>query len=375
MRFSVNAAALPGLAALMDRRSRDLVAGSAYVAQHTQIDWGDAGILNAIWGHHRDIVGAVDDFLGYAASGYATVYATAITKAAAYYRQADAESATRLDACLAPVGDPGKHGDDPVPPDHSLANPRLGEAIFTDRRRPGDLYLPPTDQQADYRYNFTFLDGLSPTSVARELIWQASRIAVALGLLDHPYDLIDEAVRPLSGDWVAFAGCADVFNHLADSLTESGACVLDGVGTIPQVWTGNAADQCANGLARFAGDLTAAVGPLRQLAHTYTTVAEQVRAQAELLASLLTLLIDEVVDKAIEGATGGLAAPFEVINEFSDIVRIIGKMRKVVAAAWHAANTFKDAGALNMADLGILSDGQPLPALTAGRPNLPQLSE
>ena len=63
MRFSVNAAALPGLAALMDRRSQDLVAGSAYVAQHTQIDWGDAGILNAIWGHHRDIVGAVDDFL------------------------------------------------------------------------------------------------------------------------------------------------------------------------------------------------------------------------------------------------------------------------------------------------------------------------
>jgi hypothetical protein len=58
MRFSVNAAALPGLAALTDRRSQDLTASSAYVAQHTQIDWGNAGILNLIWGHHRDILRA-----------------------------------------------------------------------------------------------------------------------------------------------------------------------------------------------------------------------------------------------------------------------------------------------------------------------------
>lgn len=374
MRFSVNAAALPGLAALLDRRSQDLSAGSAYVAQNTQIDWGNAGILNLIWGDHKDIVHAVDDFLDRAATGYATPYATAVTKATAYYQQTDAESATRLDATLPPIDDPGKHGDGPAPADPTLANPRLREGIFTDQRRPSDLYLPPADHQAEYRYDFGFLDGLSPTSVVRELIWQASRIAVALGLLDHPYDVIDEAVQPLSGDWVAFAGCADVFNHLADSLNESGECVLDGVGTIPLVWTGNAADQCANGLARFAGDLTGAVGPLRQLAQTYTTVAEQVRAQAEVFASLLTLLIDEVVDKALEGVTGGLAAPFEVINEFSDVVRIIQKMRKVIAAAWHAANTFREAGGLSMANLGILSASQPLPALTAGRPNLPQLS-
>jgi hypothetical protein len=264
------------------------------------------------------------------------------------------------------VDDPGKHD-----AGTAQAITSLGPGFFADHMCPGDRYAPPIDHHAEARYNFTAFDLLSPTSQVREIIWKVSEVAVTLGLLDHPYDVIEEAVKPFSGDWAAFAGCADTFQHLADAVNDAGTCVMDGVSAIPQVWTGNAADQCAGGLARFSTDLTAAVGPLRATANAYASTAEQVRAHAEVLAALLTILIDEVAEAALAAVGGGLMEEFQIATTIEDSVQTILKMRKVVVTAWHVARAFAETGSVTTADLGILRNDHPMPNLIANVPSLP----
>ena len=367
MKFSVNAAALPGLSHLMDRRWQDLTDGRGYVATNTQIEPGQEGILNFLWGQHEKIVGAVDDFLASVADGYAAPYATAIREAAGYYQRTDARAAARVDATMPGVDDPGKHD-----ASSARADMALGAGVFADRVHPTDRYIAPADHGADAGSGFTTLDTLSPTSDVREIIWQVTSIAVDFGLLDHPYDVLAEAVKPFSGDWTAFARCADTLQHLADGLADSGTAVLDGVRTVPRVWTGNAADQCAGGLARFAGDLTVAAGPLRATGEAYASTAEQVRAQAEALAALLTILIDEVVEVALDTVSGGLFTQVQVVTMVEDTVQTVLKMRRVVAAAWDVARAFVENGSVATANLGVIRDNHPLPALTADLPSLPR---
>ncbi|MBO0870503.1 MAG: hypothetical protein J2P15_18255, partial [Micromonosporaceae bacterium] len=300
MNFSVNTSALPGLAQLMERRWGALQGGYDYLKRYTVIGQAE-GVLNWLLGEHQEVVNGVGAYLERAANDYALPYATAITAATAYYRRNDADAAARLDATLAPLDDPGKHGP-AIPP----ANQGLGPELFSDPPMcQVNWYGPPHDYQADYQLEFLPFDALSPTSDARELIWQASRIAVALGLLDHPYDIIDELVKPLSGDWTAFAACAEVFQHLGNSLIDQASCIHDGVRKIDQVWTGNAADACASGLDRFAGDLNRASAVLYRTAAMYADTAEQVKAQAAVLASVVTTLLDMAIDAGLSAGTDG----------------------------------------------------------------------
>ncbi|MEN3304113.1 MAG: hypothetical protein V7603_315, partial [Micromonosporaceae bacterium] len=345
MKFSVNATALPGLADLMDRRWQDLTEGRDYLNRNTRIEAGQAGILNWLWGQHEKVVTAVGDFLGSAADGYAAAYGGAVVEASAYYQHTDAQAAVRLDATLPRVDDPGKHDTTSTSADLSLDS-----SVFADHMCPGDRYAPPVDHHAENPYTFAALDTLSPTSEVRELVWQVSQIAVDLGLLDRPYDVLEEAVKPFSGDWAAFAGCADTYQHIADALNDAANCVMDGVTTIPQVWTGNAADQCAMGLSRFAADLTAAVDPLRATAEAYASTAEQVRAHAEVLAALLTILIDEVVEAALDTASGGVLSVFQAVTTLEDAVQTVLKMRRIVAAAWDIARSFVETGSVSTSD-------------------------
>jgi hypothetical protein len=366
MKFSVNAAALPGLAQLLDRRHQDLTDGLFYLHHNTHVEAGQAGILNWLLGEHRQVVAGVGAFLGRAGDGYAGPYATAIDRAAGYYGHTDATAAARLDATMAPPDDPGKHT-----PEAGQADPTLAATAFADPVCPGTNYQPPADHQAEYRYDFTPMDSMSPTSNVRELIWQVSAIAVDFGLLDHPYDVIDEAVKPFSGDWAAFAGCADVFSHLAAAVTDNGGCVQAGMRTLPRVWTGNAADACTAGLAGFAGTLLSAGPPLRDTSGAYRSAAEQIRAQAELLAALLTILIDEAVEAAIDAASGGMFEEAQVATTIEDIVDTVLKLRRVVAAAWDIAHSFAANGQVSTRNLGVIGNSHPLPALTGSLPDLP----
>jgi hypothetical protein len=144
------------------------------------------------------------------------------------------------------------------------------------------------------------------------------------------------------------------------------------VTTIPSVWTGNAADQCALGLTRFASDLSAAVDPLRATADSYASTAEQVRAHAEALAALLTILIDEVVEASLAAVSGGVTKAFQAVSAVEDVVRTVMKMRRVVVAAWDVARAFVQTGSVSTASLGILRDNHPLPGLVADVPALPR---
>jgi hypothetical protein len=149
--------------------------------------------------------------------------------------------------------------------------------------------------------------------------------------------------------------------------------VVDGVTAIPRVWTGNASDQCALGLARFASDLAAAVDPVRATAGAYASTAEQIRAHAETLAALLTILIDEVVEAALAAASGGVLEAAHVMTAAEHAVKTIMEMRRIVSAAWEIAKSFVETGSVSRASLGILRDNHPLPGLVADVPALPHL--
>jgi hypothetical protein len=369
MSFSVNTDALPGLAQLMERRRQALRDGYNYLQGNTTIGFLGEGILNNLFGDHQQVVDAVGAFLDRAANDYAGRYSTAVTAATAYYRRTDASSAASLDASLAPLDDPGKHG-----PTSPPANQGLGPDVFADPPQ-GHVnhYVPPHDYQADYDYDFLPPDVLSPTSDAREFIWQASKLLVDLGLLDHPFDIIEEAVKPLSGDWAAFGACRDVFKNLGDALIDQAGCIHAGAKRTDLVWTGNAADACAGGLDRFGGDLNRASGTLFEIAQMYGHTADEMKELGELLGSILTFVLDEAIDICIDAATDGEFVAFEIPNLVEDFIRGIYRSRGAIRLAWDIARKFIEAGKLTTDDIGLIGNDHPMPEFTGTVPNLPRV--
>lgn len=367
MEFSVNTMALPGLAHLMDRRWRDLDGGRSYLATRTRIDAGDLGVLNWLRGTHERIVTAATAFLDRAAQDYTGRFATAVIEANLYYQRTDGSVAAALDRCL-----PGR--DDTARPDlrSSRADPGLGPEIFADRTVPARHYQAPPDYH-DYGVALGPVSALSPASDARELIWQVSRLAVYLGLLDHPYDVIDEAVRPLSGDWAAFRACADVYSAVGAALADGAGCVQDGVGSVGDVWTGNAADACSASLARFAAELKSASVALDAVSGSYRQCAEQIKALAEVLGALLTALIDLVVESALDAASDGLFAAVREVTTLRDIAATVLKMRHTIHLAWEVAHTYQRNSEVGPRCFAVLCDGHRLPPVTTAIPSLPRL--
>jgi hypothetical protein len=377
--FSVNSAALTGLADMLDRRWQDYESGRGYLKSGAHFSVVSPGVLNAIFGSHQKIVDEIDAFLATAAEGFAGPSSTAVTEANAFYRTSDRAAMARSDGILPalPIGPRGPTGPvaGPVPGAQARADQTLAAGVFGDAICPGSWYRQPPDQHADHPYRFGFFDAFSPTSYARELIWKATGLAARLGVLDRPYDIVAEAVEPLCGDWAGYLRCADVYDNLAGAVGDTARCVTEGSRTIGRVWTGNAADACTRGMAAFAVDVAGAVDPLHRTAATYRDVAEAVYLQSEAVAALLTLILDEIAESALEPLTGGIEEPFALITEAVDLVRVAGKIREViamVAKAHELATATMDSASSALSCFGLVTDRHPVPSLTPAVPALPR---
>lgn len=221
----------------------------------------------------------------------------------------------------------------------------------------------------------SYFDVLSPTTALRDVIWKVTGVAAVFGLLDRPYDIIAEAVQPISGDWARYVSCADVYDNLAGMVGDAAACVDHGRVTIARTWTGNAADACARATADFSTALRAAVDPLHRTATTYREVARGVHAEAEALAAALTLLGDMAIESGLKALTGGLEQPYQVMSEIADMEKIVGKIVEVSRIVSKA----RDVAEVGMGGLesmwlgfGVVRDGHHIPAMSAVAPNLPR---
>jgi hypothetical protein len=376
--FSVNSAALTGLVDMLDRRWQDYESGRAYLKSNAHFSVTGPGILNDFSGVHQAIVDRIDAFLSTAAQGFAGPCSTAVAEANSLYRRSDQSAMSRNDAAM-----PAPRADALCPPAAraapgtgapSRADATLSGAVFADPVCPSGWFREPPDHRADHPFRFGFFDTFSPTGWGREVIWKVTGLAAHLGLIDRPYDVLAEAVEPLCGDWAGYLSCADVYDNLAGAVRDTARCVAEGAGAVDRVWTGNAADACAQGMQSFVTELDGAVAPLHRTANTYREVAEGVYRQGEAVAAVLNLILDEITELALAPETAVMEGPIELATEAFDLMKIIQKIRevaKMIGKARDMAHASMDSGLTGLNGFGVLTDRHPVPTLTPTVPILP----
>jgi hypothetical protein len=376
--FSVNSTALTGLADMLDRRWQDYESGRTYLKGNAHFSVTGPGVLNTIFGTHQKIVDQIDTFLATAAEGFAGPCSTAVSEANALYLHSDRSAVARNDAAMPAPRPDGQCPPVPTPTPGSgtptAADQTLSAAVFADPVCPTSWYREPPDHRADHPLTFGYFDVVSPTSWGREAIWKITGVAAHFGLIDRPYDVLAEAVEPLCGDWAGYLRCADVYDNLASAIGDTARCVTGGATTIDRVWTGNAADTCAQAMQRFAVQVGGAVDPLHKTASTYREVADAVYRQGQAVAALVSLILDEAAESAFLSGGEELSLPLELATETSDLIRLVEKVREVaslIAKAREVASASMDSASSALSGFGLLTDKHAVPVFTPAVPTLP----
>jgi hypothetical protein len=375
--FSVNPAALAGLADRLDRMGRDLEAGRAYLRRHTRLSSG-LGLLNLVLGGHERVVSGVDGYLRTMAATCDAGYAVRLRRALASYRRSDRASSARFDAGLPALASAPRHaGRDPglralgslsggpgtgVPEPAPGVGPPPGPEIFADPISLLDRLVPPPDHHDRFPHQPRWYDVVSPSSTGRDMVWRATGMAARIGLLDRPVDPYEKLLVPVCGDWAGLYGCGDVLDALAGALDDGDLALRRAAGAIPVVWSGNAADGCALALRHLAADMAAGAAALRAIAETYRRAAQGAHDTFEAVGTAVTLLVDEAITGGVTIESAGLLAPAMAATQMRNVAVLALRAVHLLAAAAEAARA--GGAALDAAGLGFgsISPTQPLPA-------------
>jgi hypothetical protein len=366
MEFSVDAAALAGLPAMLDRLGDDAQQSRNYLNKHTDLNGGE-GFFNVILGGHRQAVDNVNRFFTTLAEPVAGGNATRVRAAVDFYKRTDHAAAAAFDATL-----PSPGAAAPIP-EYPGARP----AVFADRAEPTGSLASPPDYNSAYPYHPKWTDLVSPASAARDAIWFVTDVGTKLGLCDRPFDPFLEYVRPWTGDWAGLRACADVFDRLAAATTHMAGNVSWGAQCAQSVWTGNAADGCVAILGQLTSALTLADEPLRDLAAEYRKTAEETHRIADTVAALIAEAADLAIIAALEAAAAlatsetivgpvllGSALAFTIWH----LVKALHEAVVLTRTAAHLAELAQGA----LAQFTIITPGAELPALPTGAPALPK---
>jgi hypothetical protein len=357
MKFSANLTALPGLAELLYRRRDDLITGRDFVARHAVLEPGEVGMLNACLGVHEEVVAAVSQFLGNAAHLRADYLGHGVAQCVNYYRTADISAATALDASY------GSGYADGYPPPPQ-ADQSLGPQIFIDHAC--SSYAEPRDYHDENRPIQSKLDWLSPTTDIREAVWQVTKWATDLHLMDHPTDTARELIEPFTGDWAAFRACADVWRTVGVEVGLQYASIERATQQLPRVWTGHAATDCDNALTLVGSDLRDAAGTLGNLALAYEETAETIKELTGLLITEYTVLGDTAISALLEQA-----APLEKIAIIGKVVEHVERCAHLVSLAWHQVEIFRADAKLVRSEFGVVGKPGPLALHPLGTVHVP----
>lgn len=364
MEFSVDVAALALLPDQLDRLGDDAARGRSYVADHTVLKPGE-GLFNLILGGHRTAVDSACRFLGDRLGPHARDHAGVVRSAVEYYRTTDLKAAAQVDATIAP------------PAGHTRLLPQPGRwpGLFTDDAEPVDLLVRPPDHHADHPLHMRWTDVLSPTSLARDVVWEATTLATDVGVLDRPYDPFMEWVKPWLGDWAGLRACADVFTAVAAATSVMALNVRHGALSAQAVWTGNAADGCVRSMAKLHSTLAATPDPLRRIADEYRHAAEEVHRLSEACAGLVVEIVDlalmilleaQAAAATIETVVGPIVLGAVIAYNAGRIFRLAHQANALVRTAEDLMKT----GSTSLERLRI--DPPELPPLRPDLPNLPE---
>jgi hypothetical protein len=180
---------------------------------------------------------------------------------------------------------------------------------FADTVEPSSRLTPPPDHSGDLPHPIPVLRAGSFAEALRELVWRATELGTRLGLCDRPYDVLEELIRPVVGDWPGLHGCADVFRNIGAACVDMGENLGANQLAIHWAWSGNAADACREHLVGMELSLRATDERLRQIAAAYDRVADDVSALCQKLGDALGHLADLAAIALIEAEAAVLSVP------------------------------------------------------------------
>ncbi len=359
MTFRVNIHALSGLPPFFERRVSDFIAADEYLRGNTTLQPG--GFIDPIAPRHAQTIVAISQFLTEAAD-YADVDQGRVRDALRSYQTSDARAAARADAKLPDWAAPPLPSLDPGASD-------LTAEVFDDTTNPEALLVIPADQQSAFPYRPSWTDFLSPTSLVRDAIWELTKLAAEVGLLDRPYDPLALLVDPFIGDMAGLMRCAEVFTHIADLLDAEARAVTTANRVIPLVWSGHASDACQVNLQSYVIGLSTGSADLRAIAATYRLVVSGLRAVAATAEKLLTMLIDIAGDEGLISI--GIGLIYAVPNVLFDLAGLVKQAGDLILVRNQILE--RGFGSVSLAHpFGVMSPVT-MPALDAEFVSIPEL--
>lgn len=366
MSIYVDLAALDQLVLMLGRLELDADEGRAYVARHTELDYGE-GLLNKLRGGHSHVVEEVTTFLATLSGPVAGKTADAVASTIGSYRRGDLESAAQLDAI---------YGDTAVTdlrPTIGYLEKYSAHAPFQDIASPQDLLKPPADYSGKYPHQPEATDAVSLASLGRDVVWEATGYLANAGMLDRAYDPYEGWIKPLIGDWAGMRACTEVFTRIAAAIERMGRNVEYAASSVPRAWRGDAASACQAHLLSIERPLFAAVPPIEAIASAYERAAEGAAAVGRTLGALLSDVLDAALilmcEIAAAGSTSmtvvgavlfGGAALYEgmlIVDMVREIIDLVGR-----------ASALMDGVSASARDFGIIGTGHELPQLPSVTP-------
>ncbi|RZS44479.1 hypothetical protein EV193_101355 [Herbihabitans rhizosphaerae] len=282
MGFTVEPAEIGAFEQLVERQYEHTLKAAQYVSFNCDVPGGEKGLLNEIWSSTDEVKKQVMTSVS-KMGGLARASAIELGRTAEYYRGTDRREAERLDRTY-----PGPSL--PRPPvsvgDRTIREVRDPSGRLSPPEAPGAL-KDPIPQQAINAVSSFFSPGY----------WTMEVLNMLLGT--NP---AQELANLVTGDWQAFARCANAFDKLA-KFYDDVATNLDGATSrLRYSWQGQAADNASTYFDGLGKTIREHKSGMEKLRDAYTTAAEGVWQFAEAAKSLILKIFDKVFWIVIEWA-------------------------------------------------------------------------
>ena len=343
--FRADPSAIQEFGKLVGKQSDHANACDRYIMSNTLLQQDSEGWLNQLSGAHDALID--NSRVWFQALGRWTLEGAelSILDSAAYYGRTDAETAADFDSKLA------HHTTNrslPDPTTYFQERSRVG--VFGETADPASHLGKPDDYaaQGGWRWQPDWSDTVSIASAGRGAIMAATDFLAWTGALDRGYDPYEFLLKPVTGDWSGFRGCADVFRGAADAARAVSGNLYHGRLGLAPSWEGKAADSCESFFELVAMAVGPAADVLDRIGDEYERAAQGAFDFASVVGSLLSDLIDAAIILAAAASAGAATGPVGWLVGGSiaawEAAQIVACIQKL-ADAWTVANdiitTFK----------------------------------
>lgn len=336
MSFQVSPDLLSSYGQLLDRAGQHQAGVNAHFSQYMVLTDTSGAWIQTIVDAHDALVARTAEALSHGRN-VLDASASELTKTAEYYRSTDQTSAANLDATYPgsarpPVDPPGETatqapGGNPHGANHDVENPLRS------------VRCPETPAE--------FSEGpLKILSVAGDFISPSWWINEAINFV-WGFNPLEYVTRHVAGDWESFARCALVWEQLGNATDAIGKNVHNGLTWVSDGWQGNAAD-AAVGYFDHTQQALASTGELfHEYYRVYYDVASDVWLGAKSIADLLKVASDKLISVGLKLLSAKALSPtgvgaqilwglvaydiFRLLNLWSDVLDVVGKVQLVVA--------------------------------------------